>query len=179
MLLFAVRTALGGVIVPNSLATVEGNENNCFPFGFCEGNGTMRYQQVYASSQFSGPILIGQILFRPDATFGGGFSALLPDIQIDMSTTREAADALSTTFADNVGPDDTIVYARGALPLFSSFTGPAAGPKTFDITINLTTPFLYNPAAGNLLLDVRNYHQVNTTWIMRTIAPRQAADCLI
>jgi hypothetical protein len=33
----------------------------------------------------------------------------------------------------------------------------AGGAKAFDVVINLATPFLYNPAAGNLLLDVRNF----------------------
>ncbi len=58
---------------------------------------------------------------------------------------------LSTTFANNVGPDDTIVFNRGPLALTS------AGTDLFDITINFDTPFLYDPALGNLLLDVRNF----------------------
>ena len=37
----------------------------------------------------------------------------------------------------------------------SSDTG--AGPRDFDITIVFTTPFLFNPNLGNLLLDVRNF----------------------
>jgi len=98
IVLFLSRSAFGSIVVPNSLADAEGNSNNCFPFGFCQGNGTMRYQQVYASSQFSAPILIGQLLFRPDANTGAAFSAVLPDIQINMSTTSKAPDSLSTTF---------------------------------------------------------------------------------
>src|SRR5437879_3955989 len=35
-------------------------------------------------------------------------------------------------------------------------TGPAVGPKDFDICITLMTPFIYDPANGNLLMDVRN-----------------------
>ena len=51
----------------------------------------------------------------------------------------------------------------GPLSLSSAFTGPASGPKNFDILINLTTPFLYNPSNGNLLLDVRNFSGGATT----------------
>src|SRR5262249_57792633 len=42
--------------------------------------------------------------------------------------------------------------------VFQNFpvTGPAGGPKDFTITFNIT-PFIYNPAAGNLLLDVRAF----------------------
>jgi hypothetical protein len=61
-----------------------------------------------------------------------------------------------------LGADNTIVFS-GALSLSSSFTGPPGGPKNFDIIINLTTPFLYNPAAGNLLMDVRNFNAGTTT----------------
>jgi len=37
------------------------------------------------------------------------------------------------------------------------------GPKDFDIVINLQTPFLYDPSASNLLLDVRIFAGENTT----------------
>ncbi|MCZ6793785.1 MAG: PEP-CTERM sorting domain-containing protein, partial [Planctomycetota bacterium] len=62
----------------------------------------------------------------------------------------------------NVGADDTIVHS-GALALSSSDTGPLAGPKDFDIVIALSTPFFYDPSAGNLLLDVRNFVGASTS----------------
>jgi hypothetical protein len=150
------------VVVPNSAATTEGDLNNSFPFNIAIiGLPSQRYQQLYAASQFgglpSGGGLITQIVFRPDATFGHAFTSTLPDIQIDLSTTSAADDGLSSTYANNVGADDTVVFARGPLTLSSAFTGPPGGPKDFDIIITLTTPFLYNPALGNLLLDVRNF----------------------
>jgi PEP-CTERM motif len=49
------------------------------------------------------------------------------------------------------------------LSLSRSFTGPAGGPMDFDVVITLTTPFFYNPAAGNLLRDVRNFGGGTTT----------------
>jgi hypothetical protein len=33
-------------------------------------------------------------------------------------------------------------------------TGPAGGPKDFTVNFSIT-PFIYDPAAGNLLMDVR------------------------
>lgn len=149
------RAALAGTVVVPGLA--EGTTalasdpfyNNGFPAG-------MRYQQVYGATAFTsvgGPLTITEILFRPDGATGAAFSGTIPDIQINLSTTSALPDALSLTFASNVGLDNTIVYARGALPLSSSDTGP--GPRDFDIAINLTTPFTYNPLLGNLLLDVR------------------------
>ncbi len=150
------------IVVPNSLATVEGNSNNAIPFSLFWIS--MRYQQVYSSSEFpAGPILITQLGFRPDATFGIAFSSTIPNIQIDLSTTTLPVDGLDTTLANNVGADNTVAF-NGALALSSSFTGPTGGPKDFDILVNLTTPFLYDKAQGNLLLDVRNFSPVFTTF---------------
>jgi hypothetical protein len=112
------------VVVPNAQTSAEGNSNNRFPFGISPlGPPTQRYQQVYAASQFSpasGPLLITQILFRPDAISGAAFTATLPDIQINLSTTTPGPDGLSATFASNVGANDTIVRSRGALTLSSA-----------------------------------------------------------
>jgi hypothetical protein len=157
------------VVVPNGNAMVEGNSNNGYPFDLGQtGLSSQRYQQVYAASQFSGiPSgggLITQIIFRPDAFSGGAFTSTLPDMQIDLSTTSAPDDGLSTTYANNVGADDTVVFARGPLTLSSAFTGPPNGPKDFDIIITLTTPFFYNPANGNLLMDVRNFGGGSTTF---------------
>jgi hypothetical protein len=146
------------IVVPNSLAAVEGNSNNGYPFNLDDfGHSSMRYQQAFAASEFAalgGPTLITGMAFRPDND-GNAFSTALPDIQINLSTTTTAPSALSTTFAANVGSNDTVVYARGPLTLSSANTG--AGPRDFDIVITFTTPFLYDPSQGNLLLEVRNF----------------------
>jgi hypothetical protein len=142
------------ITVPNQLATQEGNSNNAIPFTFSSRN-----QQVYANTAFSpivGPELITEILFRPDAQFGAAFSATIPNIMINLSTTQFAPDGLSPVFANNVGPNNTVVYS-GPLTLSSMFTGPPGGPKNFDINITLQSPFLYDPSQGNLLLDVKDF----------------------
>ncbi len=147
------------IVVPNTLETTEGNTFNAFPFSL-SGVFPPRYQQVFDASEFtslSGPEFITQIAFRPDGNdrFGSAFTATIPNIQINLSTTSKAPDGLDTLFDNNVGSDDTVVF-NGSLPLSSSYTGPLGGPKDFDIVIPLTTPFLYDRSAGNLLLDVRN-----------------------
>lgn len=148
------------VVAPNAQATAEGNIRNTFPF-FVTGG--MRYQQVYAASEFSafsGPETISQIAFRCDGSgsFCTSFSQLLPSIDIHLSTTAAAPDALSDTFAANVGADNTLVHTG---PLTLSSAGqtlrPAGTPNPFDVVITLQTGFLYDPSAGNLLLDITNY----------------------
>jgi len=160
-------------VVPNSLAQTEGNLFNGFPFNIGNIPASMRYQQVFASSQFSallpGGEFITQIAFRPEASSNGAaFSSTLPNIQINLSTTNRTPDGLSPTFSNNIGLDDTVVFGPGPLALSSAKTGGSA--KDFDILIGLKTPFLYNPAAGNLLLDVRNFGGGRTTQFDAQIA---------
>jgi len=60
-------------------------------------------------------------------------------------------------YSDRISPgaDDAILY-NGALTLSSASVASSGTAKQFDILINLSQPFLYNPANGNLLLDIRN-----------------------
>ena len=116
-----------------------------------------RHQQVYGSVEFpSGAIVIRELRFRPDRVYGGAFTATVANIRINMSTTQRNPSALSSTFAQNVGPDDAVVF-DGALSLSSQFVGPANGPKAFDMIVPLEQPFLYDPAHGSLVIDIRNF----------------------
>lgn len=159
-------TALAGharadlmVVVPNHLATIDGNGANGFPFGDSPNTPTQRYQQVYAGSEFAalgGPALITEITFRAGSRFSTPFSYTIPSLQINLSTTTSGPGALSATFATNIGLDDTVVYT-GPLLVSTAATGPPGGPRDFDISIPLQQPFLYDPAAGHLLLHVRRF----------------------
>jgi hypothetical protein len=153
------------VVAPGDLTSMEGDSNNAYPFNISDFSLTsQRYQQVYNSSLFSslpaGGVIITGIAFRVDDGTGHNFSSTLPDIQLNLSTTSAGEGTLSMTFANNVGANDTIVYARGAL----SLSGTAGStPNPFNVIINFSQPFLYDPATGNLLLDVRNYGGALTT----------------
>jgi hypothetical protein len=138
-------------ILPATVADAEGNLHNVFPFDASFG---ISYQQIYAASEFGRkPLMITGMAFRPDFQFGQAFSRTLADIRIFLSTTAASVDGLSQMLPNNVGADNLLVRS-GPLPLASQFTGPAAGPKDFDIQIAFSTPFLYKPTAGNLLLWV-------------------------
>jgi hypothetical protein len=139
-------------VLPNPLAAED------YDFGagtLSEPN--YRNQQVYHANQFpSNTILITEIRFRPDRTYGNAFSTTtISNIQINMSTTTNNPGALSSTYANNVGADDQIVLS-GSVAVSSQFSGPGQGPKAFDIIIPLECPFRYNPALGNLVVDIRN-----------------------
>jgi hypothetical protein len=147
------NTALkADIIVTPIPATTEGGSTGSFPFGTTTGQ---RYQQVYSSSSFSsfGSVLfIDQIAFRVNGNQGNVSNFSIPNIQLNLSTTSQAVDGLSSTFASNVGTNDIIVFNGAIGPL--NLTGNMS-PNPFDLVFNLSTPFSYDPSAGNLLLDVR------------------------
>jgi hypothetical protein len=154
-LVMAAPPELGAasVVVPTSIA----NADSQFGSGFLRA-ANYRSQSVYGAVNFPSDIglVITELRFRPDYFYGRAFTATISNIQINLSTTLRNPESLSSTFANNVGTDDTVVFS-GSLTVSSQFIGPPTGPKEFDIVVPLTTPFLYNPAAGHLLLEVRNF----------------------
>jgi hypothetical protein len=108
-----------------------------------------RWQQVYGASDFGrvgSPMFITEIRFDESPGGPGFVDTSLPNLRIDLSTTAKVPDGLSSTFAENIGANDTVVFSG---PFDFSDNG-------FGVHIPLQTPFLYDPAQGNLLMDVRN-----------------------
>jgi hypothetical protein len=110
-----------------------------------------RWQQVYGASDFArvgAPMFITEIRFETALNSPGFVDTSLANLRIDFSTTARVPDGLSSTFAENIGANDTVVFSG---PF--DFTDYGGG---FGIHIPLQTPFLFDPAQGNLLMDVRN-----------------------
>ena len=72
-----------------------------------------------------------------------------------MSTTTKLVDGLSLTFADNIGSNQTTVVNGNVQVSSSNILVAGGSTKVFDIVITFSTPFLYDPSLGNLLLDSR------------------------
>jgi hypothetical protein len=114
---------------------------------------SVRYQQVHSASDFEGQgspqYLITEI------SFGGGafgFNGVIPNVEIRLSTTSSSVDSLSPVFGNNIGPNNTLVFA-GSVDWTS-------GSGSWAYRIPLQTPFLYDWSAGSLLMDVRNYQTI-------------------
>jgi hypothetical protein len=170
MLLCATGLADDGkFVVPSDLEDVETDVGNQFPFNsepfwetindiICDPAdqvSSQRYQQVSADFEFAalpGPGLVTQVAFR-QWVLGSPFAAVCPHVQINLSTSANGPGSISETFADNVGPDETVVVSAGALPLSSVAIGGT--PRPFDIVVSFESPFIYDPVDGHLLLDVR------------------------
>jgi len=139
------------IVVPNASTGVDAGAENAIPYGsslFCS-NG-MRYQQVYNDSEIPDGFLVTALRYRQDAPSGdNSFSATLyTSVSVTLSTTTADSTSMSLTFANNVGPDQQLVFS-GNLTLSSAAS--VASPRPFDIEIPFQNPFTYN--GGNLLVD--------------------------
>jgi len=132
------------------------NDGNCYPF-MCNDSGTsvgqtMDYQQVYSSTSFSGPVAIKSLTFFFASSFGGSSDVLGGSYDVYLSTTSAAVGPIS-------GLTSNLVANRGSdWKLFAAFLGGknVSAGWTFD-----GTPFNYDPAHGNLLLEVIATNQDN------------------
>ncbi len=146
---------------------MPGNAESSYPFSILGPTNNARYQQVYDASEFSAIPnggLITEMDFRVDEHYSG-FETTLPDIQINMSSTTKSPSSLSPVFSANIGSDDKVVFGRGQLSIAS-----AGVEDLLDIRIVFSSPFFYDPAAGNLLMDVRNFQGVLSSSL--PIAPK-------
>jgi hypothetical protein len=107
-----------------------------------ESSGISDYQQVYSSTAFSGTISISSISFFLASSFSGN-RIDSETLLISLSTTSVAVDNLSyRNSASNVGTD---------VQAFGTFTIGGISPSKLTFS---GTPFTYNPALGNLLMEI-------------------------
>jgi hypothetical protein len=96
------------VVVPNSLATNDGNGSGTSP----EGPASARWLHIHDASQFgalSGPSFLTKFAYRPDRVLGQSGPRSLT-LRIYASTTSRSVAGMSTTFADNLGTNNTLVF---------------------------------------------------------------------
>jgi hypothetical protein len=120
------------------------DQSNCFPFGACPYVG--EYQQIYSATSFTGPVTITEIAFALDAVLFTAPRSLTDTFTLSLSTTSASPTTASTSYAANKGAD--------FVQVFSGTISALLQPGSFDFIVPLTTPFTFNPAGGNLLLDV-------------------------
>ena len=134
----------------NGVLTSEGNANNIV-FKHTDS----RSQWIFKSSIFGeSPLTIKAMAFRFDEifsdravragnyTFGSSFNLRLATL----------AGLASTTFDDNLRNARQVLSGPQVIPFVVG--APAGSTKPFGVTLNFTTPFDYNPALGDLLVDL-------------------------
>jgi hypothetical protein len=136
--------------------TVGGNDNwSRYPFGSDPGNVSATfpdfvaggvYQQVYSKTAFSGPVTITQIAFASKSQNTSGPGTATYNFNLALSTTQAAPGALSTNLPANRGTGITQVFS-------GQYTTTITASDQFDMVIDIT-PFTYDPAQGNLLMEI-------------------------
>jgi hypothetical protein len=129
-----------------SVGSMDGG--NCFPF-MCNSSGTsvgvsIDYQQAFTSTAFSGPFTVGSISWSywpfagPPIALGGNYTFSWGYSAVGLG--------LSSNLASNY---------NGAATLIGTASIPAGGIN-FGTTLTLTlgTPFTYDPANGDLILEI-------------------------
>jgi hypothetical protein len=154
--LLAGAAAAQTIWTPNGYAAVPGNSNNTYPWN--RGSAPIHLQQIYSSANFTlqgltSPVRIARLRFRAQASFTSWGGGSWPNVVLNMSTAAVSYTAPSTTFASNHGPDLTNIYT-GQVTVLPGAGNGSTGPIYVDI--NLASPFLYDPSAGDLCLEVIN-----------------------
>jgi hypothetical protein len=147
--LVAIALPAQNVVIPAVANGVDGNDSRSYPFG----RTTFRMQQVIdAAAVSASPKSIVTIAYRPDNGNSIGSQAVsFPNVEIRMSHTSVTPATLSTTYASNITGAVTLVYS-GAVSLNAYTSGPL-GVAAFD-PITLQNAFPFDPALGNLLIDI-------------------------
>jgi len=157
LLLVVLLSATTLFAAPFTIGSMD--DGNCFPF-MCNDSGTsvgpsIMYQEAYNSSFFPGPVTIHSLEFQfwPDAgpavVLGGSYEFWLGYSAVGLG--------LTSTLSSNW---------LGSPTLVDTVTIPAGGVNFGTLlTFNLSTPFAYNPATDDLLLevDVTNQDDVPNT----------------
>jgi len=166
------KTGLFFLLLPGTLAIASttvvptlntaGNAVNSLP----TTSSSLEIQQLVGNGQLPSPsFTITGLSFRA-APGTGPINATIGNLSVTLSTSPNYPNTngtgqsgngktlMSPTFANNVGPDKTLVFSGSNI----AWSDPGcAGPKPcpFDINIVFTTPFVYTGAAtGTLLIDI-------------------------
>lgn len=138
------------VVSPSAYADVEADSH------LGDLTGGARGQQVFPASDFeslpAGYQTITRLAFRPSVELKEPLQITFHDLQLHFSTTNSSPQKLSLAFADNIGPDETVVF-QGDLTYSTANVGPPEGPREFDYVMDLQTPFTYDPNEGDLLME--------------------------
>jgi len=140
------------IVVPNALATNDGNGSDTST----AGPASVRWLHIHDASQFgalSGPSFLTKFALRPDRILGQSGPRSFT-LQIYASTTSRSVAGISTTFSQNIGTNNTLVFDGTVNVTTGNLPGPG-NTRQFDYVFPFTTPFLYDPAAGNLVLDLQ------------------------
>jgi hypothetical protein len=126
--------------------------SNAFPFTGYDFQSPNRYQQLYTAANFSQPVFIDAIRFANSVATGAGLAGGIADGEylIRFAVTDRPENGLGTDFDGNIS---------GYSATFFSGVMTSAGLRVAG------EAYYYDPARGNLLLDVTVLSQEPVGWL--------------
>ncbi|MEY4673537.1 MAG: hypothetical protein RL148_1321, partial [Planctomycetota bacterium] len=147
--------AQSSLTIPAPFATTEATSSSTYPWNYTNTTGGMIIQQVYDSTNFTAasvnfPVFITRLRTRANtnATCAG---RAYNNATVSLSTAAVDHLAVTNSFAGNRGVDFAQVY-QGPVTVQPIATGTT--PNAFYVDIVFTTPFRYDPAAGDLMVEI-------------------------
>jgi hypothetical protein len=149
----AFVAAQSTIVIPNGMATTEGNTSNAFPWGRT-GIG-LKIQNVYDSTNFTLqgvniPVAITRLRWRPSTGVSSTASSYPLGATVKLSTCPVDQNSVTANFAANEGADLTTVWTG---PVYWPAAAGTTGPCPFLIDLPLQTPFIYDPNLGDLNIE--------------------------
>jgi len=139
------------ITIPNGFDTLEGRSQPSMEWQDAQPPGG-RGQDLISHLQFKslpGPVWITGAYYRPDALATEPRETVYEDLEMRLSTTQKTPSTMSRTFAQNIGSDETVVFATDC----HISTSGRDSLEDFDYAFSFERPFFYDPSKGNLLVD--------------------------
>lgn len=113
------------------------------------------YQELFRASslaeKWSTPVQITAIAFRVGEGGPDQFNAVVPHLEVRMSTTSRAPEQMARDYASNKGADEKIVFNKNNVRILA--TGNQA-INPFEVRFEFDEPFIYDPTKGHLLFHL-------------------------
>lgn len=145
-----LHAAIALFVVPDEAFGSPGNSSTNEPFGATsQCTDGMRFQQIVDGDAISGGNISG-LAFRLDADESVLGSVTYGDTTVKLSSTTRTPGTMSKTFADNIGPDETLVFQGD----FTVSAGSDSPTSPFDFQLPIDVPFEFEGSPRNLLIDI-------------------------
>ncbi|MFM1874254.1 MAG: hypothetical protein RL398_3676, partial [Planctomycetota bacterium] len=151
---FGTALAAQTLTIPALATAADLSSSTGWPFDYA---GNMRILYVYDASHFTSqsvaaPVLISRMRIRANGAAATWVGDTINSLTVDLSTAPIDYLLPSTTYDANHGQDRSQVFSGSvAIPGGTAVAGQP-GPWVVDVTF--ATPFLYDPNAGDLTVDM-------------------------
>ena len=156
--LATTAVAQSSIVIPAGYDTVLEDSANVFPYGTgASAWPGLRIQHVYDSTHFTSqnvtaPVMITGLRWRAADTAATWTGGTYTPATINLSTAAVDYTATTTNYATNHGANVTQVFSGTVTVQAGTGNGIGIiGP--WHVDVQFQTPFLYDPAAGDLCID--------------------------